>query len=222
MNDSSAPRVAESMLEALGADSDFRDDVIGDLAEEFATRLRIDGRIAARRWYLRESVRVAPYLLRDWWRRLERRDLGPLASVLIRSSAFLMLFERVAQPAMRAIAVALSGPHTILGARAWPISAGTIAIPALMLLWTLGDGVLAGWVAARLSRRAPLPGALALAIAWGGVMTALNVVPGYHVAHTWVPLWFRATNVMMLSAGMIVGGVIAAVRSGASRRLLRG
>jgi hypothetical protein len=35
MSDSLAPRTAERLLEAIGADTEFRDSVIGDLAKEF-------------------------------------------------------------------------------------------------------------------------------------------------------------------------------------------
>ena len=68
------PHRMERLLEALGADTEVRDAVIGDLAEEFAIRAEMDGVGAARRWYFRESLRVAPYLVRDWWRGLTARD----------------------------------------------------------------------------------------------------------------------------------------------------
>ena len=41
------PRVAEAVLESLGAQPEFRDDVLGDLAEELAIRAGWDGERAA-------------------------------------------------------------------------------------------------------------------------------------------------------------------------------
>jgi|SRR5688500_1987509 len=45
------PRLAEAILESLGAQPEFRDDVLGDLAEELAIRSAWDGEREARRWY---------------------------------------------------------------------------------------------------------------------------------------------------------------------------
>lgn len=81
MSDLAPPRSAERALEALGADPDFCEAVIGDLAEEFAIRAAWDGPVVARRWYFRESLRVAPHLLRNWWGCLQRRDIGYFANV---------------------------------------------------------------------------------------------------------------------------------------------
>jgi DNA-binding transcriptional LysR family regulator len=106
MSDSSAPRRAELILEALGADTDFRDAVIGDLAEEFALRASWDGPLAARRWYYRESLRVAPYLLRDWWRGLKRKDVGHFAGVIVGSSLLVIALEALLQLAVRGLALA--------------------------------------------------------------------------------------------------------------------
>ncbi|HEX7242371.1 MAG TPA: permease prefix domain 2-containing transporter, partial [Longimicrobiaceae bacterium] len=57
------PRTAERLLEALGAEPELRDALLGDLAEDFATRAADQGERAARRRYWREALRAAPYLL---------------------------------------------------------------------------------------------------------------------------------------------------------------
>jgi hypothetical protein len=54
--------------------------VLGHLAEEFDLRARYDVR-SARRWYPREALRVAPYLLRNWWRMRRREDIKRCAGV---------------------------------------------------------------------------------------------------------------------------------------------
>ena len=43
-----APRLSERLLEALCAPSEFRDGVLGDLAEEYLRRKYTDGPLAAR------------------------------------------------------------------------------------------------------------------------------------------------------------------------------
>src|SRR5687768_15018828 len=88
----SAPRLTETMLLALGADTEFRNDVLGDLAEEFELRASYD-EVAARRWYNREALRVAPYLLRNWWRMLQKRDVGYFAGVLARTALIIIGFQ---------------------------------------------------------------------------------------------------------------------------------
>ena len=62
------PRTAEMVLASLGAEPDFRDAVIGDLAQEFVERAERDDPSSARRWYYREAIRATPHLLRSWTR----------------------------------------------------------------------------------------------------------------------------------------------------------
>lgn len=60
------PRAAhpvERLLDVLGAESPLAEDVIGDLAEEYALRRERDGAARARWWYAREAVRAVPHLL---------------------------------------------------------------------------------------------------------------------------------------------------------------
>ena len=61
-----APRAAhavEQLLDVLGAESPLAEDVIGDLAEEYALRTERDGAANARWWYAREATRAVPHLL---------------------------------------------------------------------------------------------------------------------------------------------------------------
>ncbi|MGH7500221.1 MAG: permease prefix domain 2-containing transporter [Longimicrobiales bacterium] len=198
MNDSTAPRRAERLLEALGAETDFREHVIGDLAEEFGIRLQWDGPRAARSWYYRESLRVAPYLLRDWWRNLRWNHVAYFANVVLWSSLSMIVLEMLLQRTASSL-----GPLTTsMFPKAFSQSAG---IAALMLSWTLVDGAFAGYVAARIGRRAPLPSALLVGITWMGVM----VWSGW----AGVPPWFLAANVTTMIAGTIAGGVLCASRS---------
>jgi hypothetical protein len=194
------PRRTERILEALGAHPDFRDAVLGDLAEEFELRARWDGPAIARRWYFRESLRVAPYFLRNWWRGLKGRDIAELVGVMVGSSIFVVAFESL-------LGFIVNTMDPVWQLFSLSGIARSIVIPALMLLWTSFDGLLAGSIAARLGelrRRAPLPGVILLAVAWSVVLVALQ--------SSAVVLWFRSVNVVAAMVGILAGGLICAGR----------
>jgi hypothetical protein len=72
----------ERLLHAIGADPEFADAVLGDLAEEHALRAARDGDVAARAWYVREALRSAPHLIRSALRHAARHSPARLALVL--------------------------------------------------------------------------------------------------------------------------------------------
>ena len=193
MSDCSLPRRAEKILAALGADPTFRNDVLGDLAEEHALRVHWHGAAAARRWYYRESLRVAPWLLRSWWRSLKLKGVCYLAGAVAVSSLLVFALDEV----LKILYSATLKGHVML----------YVELP-LMLLWTLGDGVFGGYIAARFGKLAQLPGALAL----GCLLAAVIMIDGYDV-----PLWFRIPNAAMCLGGAVAGGLFAAWRTGARR-----
>ena len=204
MSDLPVPRRMERLLESFGADTEFRDAVIGDLAEEFAIRAKEDGARAARRWYRREALRVAPYLVRDWWRGLQGRDAWYFARTITLSSVLLYVFERATRLVMYGID---PGLRSLWEAMSELGDAGLILYAALMLVWTLADGVFGGYVAARLGRRAPLTSALALAAAWMAIMV------GVATQSTGILLMFRILNTITIATGIILGGVLGATRA---------
>jgi hypothetical protein len=187
------PRRAERLLETLGADTEFRDAVIGDLAEEYEIRVRWDGAKVARRWYYGEAVRVTPWLLRDWLRGLRWKHIGHFANAALWAS--LVMF--VVDFPVRAV-LSLFVPQVMSGAL--PL----FIIAPLMLLWTVMDGALAGYVAARIGRRAPIQSAALVALIWASLM----------IGSGWssVPRWFLAVNVTLMLAGTITGGLLRTLR----------
>jgi hypothetical protein len=199
MSDSPVPRRAERLLEALGADTDFREWVIGDLAEEFEIRVQWDGRKAARRWYYRECFRVAPYLLRDWARNLRLKQVGYLGLVVVCATAGTLVLDVAVRLVLNNLLVITKG--MTLG----DVPTRTVVFPSFMLIWTAVDGLFAGYVAAHVGRRAPLPSAMLVALTWMGLM----LLSGWHT----VPAWFLALNVTMMAAGTIAGGAMTALRS---------
>ena len=84
-SDASGTRAAPHavrLLRYLGADPQFVDDVLGDLAEEYASRAAHDGAWLARLWYVREAVRSTPYVLTSALRRAGRRERTRIAVFL--------------------------------------------------------------------------------------------------------------------------------------------
>ena len=68
------PRLWEAVLEGFGAGRAYTQDLVGDLAEEFARRAEQDGERLARRWYRAQALRSLPHLLVDWLRTARRKD----------------------------------------------------------------------------------------------------------------------------------------------------
>jgi len=196
MSNSLVPRTAERILEALGANTDFREAVIGDLAEELELRASLDGEHAARRWYWRESLRVAPHLLRDWWRGLSRTDVWYFARAVVGTMAATVVFEFALK-----MGTLWLGLYDGLFRRA--ASEGFLPLAALMLVWTMLDGLFAGCVAARLGRRAPL--ATVLTVATAGALVMIPVLAQQPL----IALLFRIVNLGTFAAGMLAGGVLA-------------
>jgi hypothetical protein len=206
MSDSSAPRKAELILQSLGANTEFRETVVGDLAEEFALRAGWDGPAAARRWYYRECLRVAPYLLRDWWRELHRNDVGHLANMLGIASVCMLALQPLLMLIVRGIAFALGTPRATIVSM-WESPIGSVVLPVTLLLFALGEGALGGYVAARLGRRAPLPTMLSLGVVWATLIIVSNLLAGQSSSASPIPVWFRIANATTMMTGIIAGGV---------------
>lgn len=75
--------LAERLLQGIGADSQFVEAVLGDLAEEFASRAERDGSWLARLWYVREAVRSSPHLFASGLRRVGRGQRTRMAACLV-------------------------------------------------------------------------------------------------------------------------------------------
>lgn len=72
----------ERVLCCLGADPAFVEAVLGDLAEERATRTALDGTRAASCWYACEAIRSTPHLVASVARGASRRRRAPLVLIL--------------------------------------------------------------------------------------------------------------------------------------------
>jgi hypothetical protein len=188
------------LLEALGGRDDFRDALLGDLAEEFAARAERDGVGAARRWYRREAVRAAPHLLRHWVRHARASDVAYFTRVALVSFLVVGIFVLVTGTVLAAALGAL--PDVLHGSFA-PGDAlhdnrvlGAVGLVLATMLATAG-----GYVAARLGARAPLASALTLGLLWACVSAVAQVLAAG------APVWYRVGVPLVVVVGTAVGGV---------------
>jgi hypothetical protein len=82
-----ATSYVERLLRAIGADPQVVEDVLGDLTEEYASRIGREGAVMARTWYVREVVRSAPHLVVHALRRAAHRHPTRLAACLMAAVA---------------------------------------------------------------------------------------------------------------------------------------
>jgi hypothetical protein len=191
------PRTAERLLEALGAEPEFRDALLGDLAEEFAIRTA-SGKRAARRWYWREALRVAPYLLHSWARRLRARDAARFAG-LVGATFCLVSFSLFAMLAgVEGVVERMAGPTTFPWHDPQP---GTLTL-GVMLLGYAAVATAGGWIASRGEERAPLVAALALGIVWT-ILALVVPLPGRAA----LPTWYLLGLVVAVLTGTMLGGL---------------
>ena len=196
------PRTIERLLAGLGAKPDFRNAVLGDLAEEFTSRVETDGVEAATRWYRREAVRAVPHLLLSWVRGARRDDITHLAGVIATAYTGMLILGLVAGGVLVGIvrAMGYAGPLFQLSI------AGSTAILSGMMVFALVVGGGAGFLAAWLDSRAPLVtsatfGTLMLVVAF----TAQHAFGG--AASRQFPTWYLAGSPILEFIGAIAGGV---------------
>lgn len=192
------PRTAERLLEALGAEPEFRDALLGDLAEDFATRAAEDGERAARRRYWREALRVAPYLLHSWARRLRARDAARLAGLVGATSCLVGVSLWGMLAGVETVVERMAGPTTFPWHDPQP---GTLAL-GVMLLGYVAVAAAGGWMASRREDRAPAAAALAFGIAWA-ILALVVPVPGRAA----LPTWYLLGLVVAVLTGTMLGGL---------------
>jgi hypothetical protein len=215
----SRPPFAERILLGFLADPALGDAILGDLTEEWRTRITRDGRVSANRWYWGQAIRTMPHLLRDWCVNATRRD------VRLRLAGILVVFGIAALPAAAAhvmaninLAVArLMFPvlWTTSATAGWSASDGRGQTMPLTLNWLEIAGIplavsatcaLAGaYVLGARTRIAPLVSVFWLGAAWIAVSAAVPL------ALRW-PSWYFVALPAVLAVGTASGGVLAMLR----------
>lgn len=190
------PRTAELVLESLGASAQFRDPLLGDLAEGFAHRVEREGVGPARRWYYREALRTAPHMLREGLGQLHTRDVRHIAGVVFAAYCLVLMLGFLASMVAGAILAT------------WDIAPTRFARhddPFFYLGYALGFALtmLGGVIAAWLDERTPLLSALALGTMWAGLgIASMALVNGADIG------WMRVIAPLTTVAGATLGGVL--------------
>jgi hypothetical protein len=179
------PRRFEALLESLGADSAFTREVLGDLAEEFFLRCTWDGERSARRWYRREAFRTAPYLLREWRRRFNVKDLESVTGAVLWSLLAGVAFQATLNAGINNLSLWLTDVPFSTWYRHWIGIESSIPTAISLSMFTL-VGLCIGYTAASIGKRAPMPSGLTSTASVAAVMlvTGLHLPGGFVIACT--------------------------------------
>lgn len=191
------PLTAERLLEGLSPKSDFRDGILGDLAEEFAERAESEGAAAAKRWYYREAVGVAPHLLYALVRSLRFHDVRRLAKVFFGSYFLVMVLITVLHAMIRGTLETLGIPVEFFARTPrGNYAAGDLALVAPIAF-------LYGFFAASLDKKTPLASAILFGMFWASLSSVLALI-----FSTGAPMWYLIGGTSLTLAGTTVGGMI--------------
>ena len=204
----SRPPFAERLLLGFLTDPALGDAILGDLTEEWRTRIIRDGRMSADLWYWGQAIRTMPHLLRDWCVNATRRD------VRLRLGGTLIVFAIAALPAAAAHVMAnirLAVVQVMLGS----LSAGSDGGMPLTLNWLEIGGIplavsaicalMGAYVLGSRSRFAPLVSVCWLGAAWIIVSAALPLALGW-------PSWYFVALPAVLAVATACGGILATLR----------
>jgi hypothetical protein len=189
------PRLPQLLLSALGAQAEFRDAVLGDMAEEYYMRQEMQGEHAARAWYVGQAYRAIPCLIRDGVRHL---GVGGIAHVL---AAVLKAYASIVIIAVILFPLGTLLPHSVMTS-----AAVTTLVVGLAL------SVLGGNLAARFGRPAPLLSSVALGGFWMMLSTAALIVVLDRTPRSTVPTWYIFAGPAIVLGGTALGGIFRIAR----------
>lgn len=203
----SRPPFAERLLRGLMPDPALEDAVLGDLTEEWRTRLDRDGRVAAGRWYWGQAIRTMPHLLRDWCVNTTGRDAG------LRLASILGVFQIAALPAAVTHVMAntdLAVARLMLGSLSavdggTPLTLNWLEIAGIPLAVSAACALAGAYLLGSRSRVAPLVSVFWLGAAWIAASAALSL------ALAW-PWWYVAALPAVVAVATAFGGGLAMLR----------
>jgi hypothetical protein len=200
------PRTVELLLASIGAESQFRDLVIGDLSEEFAQRAERDGGSAARRWYYREALRATPHLAYSAVRRIGVKGFWYRLGIVATAYTMTLMVGLVVAGTAFGVARAMGVPMNVKLATPSPM------VMLGLLVVNAGEGILGGYIAAYLDRYAPLVSATLFGVTMVTVALAAGVIATtvLHLPEPVSPvrLWFRVLAMTNIVISAVVGGVL--------------
>ncbi len=204
------PPFAERLLLGFLTDPALGDAIVGDLTEEWRTRITRDGRMSADLWYWGQAIRTMPHLLRDWCVNATRRD------VRLRLAGMLVVFGIAALPAAAAhvqanihlaIARIMLGSMSAAsdGGQTMPLTLNWLEIAGIPLAVSAVCALAAAYVLGSRSRIAPLISVFWLGAAWMAVSAAVPL------ALRW-PTWYFVAFPAVLAVATASGGLPAMLR----------
>ena len=203
----SRPSFAERLLLGFLTDPALGDAILGDLAEEWRTRITRDGRMAASLWYWGQAIRTMPHLLRDWWVTATRRD------VRLRLAGIVVVFGIAALPAAAAHLTANIGlgvARVMLGSLSavdggMPLTLNWLEIAGIPLAVSAVCALAGAYVLGSRSRIAPL-----VSVFWFGA-SSIVVSAALPLALRW-PSWYFVALPAVLAVATAFGGTLAMLR----------
>lgn len=207
------PHTIELLLASLGADADLRDAVIGDLAEDFADRVKRDGVGAARRWYYREAMRATPHLAYNSVCRLSVKGLWHRLGIAATAYTIMLITSLVPLAILNSVAAAM-------GTRiAWNHIPESTSMIIALLAADVAMALFGGYVAAYLDGDTPLVGAGMLGLVWiiavfaagSAIRTFSHLTPPASV----LPFWYRSIATALIPIGTVAGGALRVGTRGA-------
>jgi hypothetical protein len=182
------------MIWAISPNEEIRDAMLGDFAEEYATRSQRDGEAAARRWAWAHAIRSFADTLRHSFPSFGRliTNVAPaivwgyLIGVLCSIAAFVVTLPLV---------VLLSDVMDRL-----------VVMRFIAIAITVPVGIIIGFETARVGSKAPLWSAVLLCVLIVlATVTAFAAIPTSIVI---APLWYRAAALFPALPGILIGAVL--------------
>jgi hypothetical protein len=195
MSEMHPPRGAQMILESLGASPEFRDPIIGDMAQEYADRIGRVGEKAARLWYYKEVFRSAPHFVRNWSASVKGPELRQLIAVLGYAYILTLLAEFL-------LVMIVGLPLAATGMSNEPV-VGAIMLSTLAVV----SPIFAGFAAASLYGKAPIIAAAAFGLVIMTV-TLASIAATSFMRQGPVPESFRLAVAVTASFGAVYGGTI--------------
>ena len=201
------PPFAERLLRGLLTDPALEDAVLGDLTEEWRSRVTRDGRMAATLWYWGQALRTMPHLLRDWCLSATRRDVGlRLANIMVvfGIAAIPTLATHVMTDTRLAVVGVMLGSLSAVD-DGLPLTINWLEIAGIPLAVSAISALIGAYVLGSRSRVAPLVSVFWLGTAWFAVSAALPL------ALHW-PSWYVVALPAVLAIATAAGGILAVLR----------
>jgi hypothetical protein len=184
------PTTPELVIDGLISDPSIRDDILGDLAEEWAERRERDGIHSANWWYCMQGFRAVPHLVLAWW---IRTPWYVLVSAIVAGIVIRTVIGLVGVVVLMLVAIALR----FVGMEGWPVT-------ALASLGTASCAFAGGALIARLFRRSPMPAVFWLTlVVFLSAVTVTDPIDGGLVAY-WYPLSDKLFSIPATMAGGIL------------------